>query len=403
MEELTGSFLRKIIVLLFLVAASVMVFPGFSGCLEAAGSQKKEELVSKFILFDNAVNNGQGYSAEDNAEGKLAWGESYLLDAYLTMYEATQDTKWIDKFIVQGKRVIASTDKSRGIKDYKGRSLFGWSSLIYSPPYGWKPGDKIQKDVKNKPWIMFWGHTGMIAYPFAKFAVLVKEREGLSRYKDEKINFQKAAEEAVAVFDKNWRFDAKTGEGFFVADKDEPARGNLRQPLDRDLAMGRVYIQLCNLTGKSDYCDKARALAIMFKNRLVVDGDRFIWNILGTTKEDLSHGAIDVSFACESFSAGLIFTKEDMSRFGRTLLKARQQDRFSQYVDGTGDDDALNTYSVSSARWLDLSRTDCTTYKTVHDFMVDYLKSKKKVNLPILLGIANLVKYWDSCGAPLSN
>jgi hypothetical protein len=364
----------------------------------SAEKLSRTALIERFTAFDLALNKGEGYSSLDNAEGKLAWGESYLMESYLVMYEATRDKKWLEKFVVHAQRVVNNTDKARGIKDYKGRSEVGWSSLIYSPQYGWKKGDKIESSTVNKPWIMFWGHSGMIICPFVKFAIIVQSHPELSGYAKQASSLVKVAEEAVTVFDKDWRFDASSGEGYFVAEKDEPARGNLRQPLDRDLAMGRVYVGLCKLGKGQKYCERAKALATLLKNRLMLKDGRYVWNILGTTPEDISHGAIDIAFAYDAFDAGIEFTRNDMSLFSQTLIKAFNGSQFAKFVDGTGDDDSVYSNSLASGRWLDLSTFGCQAYKTVYSFFEKYLTTPRTTVSPqVLLGISKLIKYWERC------
>jgi hypothetical protein len=355
-------------------------------------------LSERFIAFDMAINKGEGYSTYDNAEGKLAWAESYLMESYLVMYEATKDKKWLDKFVAHAQRVVNNSDKARGIKDYRGRSVVGWSSLIYSPQYGWKKGDKIEPSTANKPWIMFWGHTGMISYPFVRFAIIVQGDPWLSGYTEQAVSLVKAAEEAVAVFDKEWRFDASSGEGYFITEKDDPVNGNLRQPLERDLAMGRVYIGLCRLGKGQKYCERAKALATMFKNRLKVENERYVWNASGPHVEDISHGSTDVAFACDAYDANIVFTKKDMLLFSRTLTAAYQGSQFSKFIDGTGVDDSALRQSTSSGRWLDLSAFGCEPYKTVYSFFEKYLTTPRTMVSPqVLLGISKLVKYGERC------
>jgi len=364
----------------------------------AAEKSSRTGLIERFAAFDMALNKGEGYSTVDNAEGKLAWGESYLMESYLVMYEATHDTKWLDKFVWHAQRVVNNTDKARGIKDYRGRSAVGWSSLIYSPQHGWKKGDKIESTTANKPWIMFWGHTGMIVYPFVKFSSIVQRHPELSGYAEQAGFLVNVSEEAVAVFDKDWRFEASSGEGYFAAEKDEPARGNLRQPIDRDLALGRVYVGLCKLGKGQKYCGRAKALASMFKSRLTLNDGRYVWNIFGTTPEDLSHGAIDIAFAYDAFDAGISFTRNDMLLFSHTLVRAFNGSQFTKFVDGSGEDDSVFTYSLGSARWLDLSSFGCEPYKTVWSFFEKYLATPRaSVSPQVLLGISELIKYSERC------
>lgn len=358
-----------------------------------------EGLIKQFAVFDKAINKGEGYSDADS----FAWGESYLLEAYLVMYEATGETGWLDKFVTQGMRVIALTDKARGLTDYKGRSLVGWSSRKYSLPSGWQPGDKVDSAIENKPRVVYPVHTGMIVYPFVVFARIVRERGDLLQYRQNADYFTKVAEEAVDVFNKDWRFDKASGEGYLATEKGEPtlwAMSNDKVPFDYDSALGRAYVGLCGLTGKQGYCTKSRALALTLKNSLTLDGGQYVMyysSMLGSPVVDISHAAINAEFAFLAYKAGLIFTKEDIMRCCRILIRAYNGRSFARFVDGTGEDDAAKTFSIAAARWLDLSSVNCDVYAVVFEFTSGYLRDQTRVTPQVLLGLAKMIKYGAIC------
>jgi len=184
------------------------------------------------------------------------------------------------------------------------------------------------------------------------------------------------------VFDKDWRYEASSGEGYFIAEKDEPVRGNLRQPLDRDLAMGRVYVGLCKVGKGQKYCERAKALATIFKNRLELKKDRYVWKASGPHVEDISHGSTDVAFACDALDTNIVFTRKEMLLFNRTLTEAFNGSQFSKFVDGTGVDDSALRQSTSSGRWLDLSAFGCQPYKPVYSFFEKYLTTPRAMVSP---------------------
>lgn len=381
----------------------------FQGCAQIGARNRylsARELAGKFEKVDNARNNGEGYSGYTNEDGYLAWGESYILESYLTMYEATGDTAWLDKFVAHAKRVVGSTDSARGISDYKGRSLFGWSSQKYSKPQLLRPSMPGEPSGEYRPRVVLWGHTGMIVYPFVKFAEIVDNNNELQKkYKHDADYFTQAAEQAVKVFNDNWRYSGAFGIGYYVVDADEPVewnyntcRGHCTEPINRDLGMGRVMVGLCVLTSKREYCQKATALATYFKNVLALSAGRYIWNTDKTSTEDISHGAVDAGFAFDAYRAWIVFTKEDMERFARTLTMAYDGSEFSKRVNGTEEDDPVQTFGSASGRWLDFSTVDCGVYRVVYDFMEkNYFDDKRRASAQVLPGIANLVKYRDAC------
>ncbi len=57
----------------------------------------------------------------------LAWGESYTIDAFVDLYEATKDPKYMKIVAARGKRVLSHRDDYRGMKDGSGKSRPAWS------------------------------------------------------------------------------------------------------------------------------------------------------------------------------------------------------------------------------------------------------------------------------------
>lgn len=400
----THRFLKiSSVVALYLLSHSTVVF---------SSDFDKAWMISKFVQLDNAINAGEGYSKSTNEGGALSWAESYLMEAYLDMYSATGDRKWLDKLISHAESVMKSTDKARNLADYKGRRLAGWSSQRYSRPLGWKKGDPVDLSTQNKPRVVLWVHTGMIVYPLTKFARLVKDNAGLKAYAGKAAEFTRFAEEAVAAFDVDWRFNTATGEGSFVVDKDMPVNwnydtclGSCRDAINTDTAMGRVYVNLFTLTGKAEYSGKARAIATKFKNNLSLTNGKYVWKYryredqtYNTSYEDISHGAIDVSFAREASLAGIVFTKKDLEAFSNTLAENyRASDRlFYKYVNGTGDD-ANREYSDACGRWLDLSEISCRPYGAVSNYLASRLEASTREHPQLLLGLAKLLKYYSLC------
>ncbi len=72
-----------------------------------------------------ALQKGEGL---DNKGGGIVWGSSYQMDSYITMFEATQDRKYLDHFISLADQVIAARADKRGLLDFRGRLTYGWPS-----------------------------------------------------------------------------------------------------------------------------------------------------------------------------------------------------------------------------------------------------------------------------------
>ncbi|WP_283139474.1 hypothetical protein [Rhizohabitans arisaemae] len=70
-----------------------------------------------------------GQPTDTNEHGALAWGQSYVLAGFIRMYEAYQDTHYLDRLITNIDLVLANRDSVRGVTDYRGRSLPGWRAM----------------------------------------------------------------------------------------------------------------------------------------------------------------------------------------------------------------------------------------------------------------------------------
>lgn len=72
-----------------------------------------EALAKQFVGYDVSGNAGKGYS-ESASSATLAWGESYLLNAYVKMYRSTRNTRWLDKIVDHFDRMVANMSDHDG-------------------------------------------------------------------------------------------------------------------------------------------------------------------------------------------------------------------------------------------------------------------------------------------------
>lgn len=57
----------------------------------------------------------------------LSWGESYLTGAFINLYEATGDTRYLEEVAFRGNRMLKHRDDYRGVTDGSGKSRPAWS------------------------------------------------------------------------------------------------------------------------------------------------------------------------------------------------------------------------------------------------------------------------------------
>jgi len=288
--------------------------------------------------------------------GEYAWGESYLLASYVTMYEATGDTRYLDKSVSRFRVLLSLRDDKKGKRDeLRGRIIAAWGTEGYS-------------NHKRTCWNV---HAGMLTAPAAHFVRLVKERRRLQRrYGAIAKEFTTALEETVASFAPDWRDGPNKDEGYYV----EAALNGEHSPLNQQNALGRTLIDLAVVTGKRDYRDKAVKLAAFFKRRLRLSANgAYDWSYWPKLEppyengsEDISHAAINAEYALRCYENHIVFTKEDMQRFAATFLKSiyHGDGKFGDTVDGKGD----GRFASQCGRWGCLASVNREVARVIHDY-----------------------------------
>lgn len=85
----------------------------------------------KYVTLENSIG---GNSYQSTYSDALAWGESYLLESYLTMYELTGNTQWLDKLVTHTDTIIGNAT------DPDGDGYLGWNTGSYSRVLTQNPG-----------------------------------------------------------------------------------------------------------------------------------------------------------------------------------------------------------------------------------------------------------------------
>ncbi len=311
-------------------------------------------------VFDSLDQPGpaEALAAGKGAEtpGDYAWGESYLLSAYVEMYEATGDAKYLDTFVSRYRVLLSLRDDKKGRTDeVRGRTVAGWGTTGYSKG-------------KRTCWVV---HAGMLTAPAARFVRLVKERRRLRGYRKTAGEFAAALEETAAAFESDWKAGPNPDEGCYM----EPCLGKY-MPLNQQNALGCALLDLAAATGKKQYQERAAAMARFFKRRLqLTDNGAYRWSYWPNLEppyahgsEDISHAAINVAFAVRCYENKVVFTKEEIERFAATFLKVvhRGGGRFADDVGGGGK--GVPTYSQQAGRWGVLAGVNPEVARVIRDY-----------------------------------
>jgi hypothetical protein len=111
----------------------------------------------RFDVENASLNSGNGY-ADGTDSADLAWGESYVLQAYLTMYQSYGDTAYLDKF-------KAHVDQIKGhLSDPDGDQFAGWQTSGYAVQKATNRGfEQMDPAAPAAGWVR-WQSTPSTAY-----------------------------------------------------------------------------------------------------------------------------------------------------------------------------------------------------------------------------------------------
>lgn len=225
-------------------------------------------------------------------------------------------------------------------------------------------------------------HEGMILYPIARFARIVRKDPALwAAYKAKADSYLDLIEgRFVPKWASYWweAPGASPPRGTYLIPDDEtlnsstyyPAGGTL--PHNQYLAFARLLLELYRVTGNPSYLDKAAKMGETFKANLrvnVATPTAILWNYSDALKaedglrwsslEDSSHANLDIGTAVELYNAGRVFTSAEMRKFSSTFLDAMwngsdDAPAFGDAVDvSTG-----NAYGAVLGGWSQLAQFD---------------------------------------------
>lgn len=309
-----------------------------------------------------------------NDQGGIAWGQAYVLQGLAEVLEATRDPGYADRFVRLADWALAARDDRHGRRDeVRGRVVKAWSSTKYT-------------EGRRYAWAV---HTGMIVAPLAQFAAVVRRDPALaSKYAHYAERFLDAARESVAVHEDEYREGPAPDEGHLWI-----LATNTRAPLNMQNALARAWIWIDEAAATRRHRDHVTRLARFFRHRVrTADSGAFVWAyhppLEGRDEsfEDISHASINVDFAVLCFEQGIVFTRDDLAAFGKTLLTnvIRPGPASANTVGGTGGTDK---YARSVLRWGRLARHSDAVRRAI----VEFWHNSRKDAETSPLGLAYLV------------
>ena len=283
-----------------------------------------------FVTYENSA--GAAYYNSTNA-GTLGWSESYMLRSYVTMYELTKNTAWLNKLTTHVDAIIANAT------DLGNDGYLDWGSTTYG-------------DGGNYPYLAF---DGLISLPIAQFIRLVQQDPAnLSAYTTQAGTYRNFIETEIvpkwtssSSYVGNCWVQLSSSTGYFK----EPATINslptaVFNPLPYNMMApyAEMLWTMYDVNGNTSYLDKGNHIVQYFKNGLTTNGTGYKWwycNISSPHIEDTSHGNLDVEMAIESFNRGGTISGTHIAGLSNTFTdimwnQSVSAPKVKDNVDGTG-------------------------------------------------------------------
>jgi len=288
--------------------------------------------------------------ASQPGEGDLVWGESWLMMGYLAMFEATGDPRYLDTLLKHIEDVLARRSDRLGQRDeYREKVMPAW--VVYET--------RVEKTYAHLV------HAGMLTYPMARCAVVLKRDPALAaRHADRIQRILADVAETVKAFEPDFRPGPADTEGYYYY-----PLGKTDVPYYHQNAMGRTLITMYQATGDRFYRDRAEKLGEYLRERLrKLESGRYVWDAWtrSPTFEDTSHAAIDVEFAFACFRGGIVFSRGDIRRLIATLKEVSRDGKLTYRVDGAGQ----SGRPIQIGMWGLLAHVDPQIRQAILDFLV---------------------------------
>jgi hypothetical protein len=314
-------------------------------------------LIEKFLCCDTLR----------NSSGRYSWYVSYILNADLLMYRATNDQQYLLRFIRVAGKVLSNRDDKIGLYDWQQKLGEGWSeSQVWNP--------KKHKNAPSKP-VRDLVNDAIICRPLLDFALIVK-KEALHSL-DSLANYYATESEKTIIYHIKDSWSPLRGVFYFPKGSPWWLDG-ANVPMNYVAQTGSDMIFLYKLTGKLYYIEFAKILADSLKKDMSIVDSCYIWRYWGgqgdrgwiekdsvsintpcfigghKAVEDIGHAGIDIEFIIDCYENDILFAKQDINMIINTYTKEIDKGTYNAYnLSGSLKDD---TKIIPSYKWLRLTQ-----------------------------------------------
>ncbi|WP_061084392.1 hypothetical protein [Chryseobacterium indologenes] len=304
-------------------------------------------------MFDEKHYDTSLGNSDSPDQTEFAWGVPAHMEAFVLMYEKTQDLKYTKNLIRCIGNVIDRRDDLReqtpslglsNISDYRGIIGPVWSNNRYNV---------VQNDGKTYAHMV---HSANITYPMAKFAAIVKNDSSIQNvlyqsggrynnmtFKNITDDLKEKIKETLLYHKDQWHEELNPnsidGIGYYKERDSINVNNNppLKYkgevlPFNMQSSMGRVLIQMYRATDNQDYLKQLNKIANFLKLNTSVNNNlgSYTWTYWNHfyLRDDISHAGLTVSFPYECFKYNIknnandpLYTSLDIERYVKTFTK----------------------------------------------------------------------------------
>jgi len=293
---------------------------------------------------------GGTFCYHTNDWGRLAHITPNALRSLSLAYEGFGDEFYLGEFSRCTEAIFSNMDRSRGRRDWEGRSEYGWSGPIWS--------------VDDRTPLRLVLHSGNLGHAIAGFVDIVKTNN-VSRLTDRADCFLHYLIKVAAAHDKEWvdhEWDilniTSSEEAYFQFPKGSPFKlDGTNLHFNQQNRFGSFLLALYKTTGNSSYLEKAKKLGNVFKRHIEPDRAGLKWHYTWgtsyqgwTSSDDVStntpnypgyrvyetqssYSTTNLQFAVDLFEEGVVFSSGDIRRLVSTLFDERGVISFTEYGD----------------------------------------------------------------------
>ena len=260
----------------------------------------------------------------NNDCGNITWYQSNKLNGLLEMYQATQNTGYLNRFVSLADDVYEQNDIFTGKFDkLRKRVVFGWSSVKYT---------------KYKERHVMGVDSAVISGVYAKFTKIIL-KDKLDTFYSKADQYYAIAKRAMDEIEEDW--DEKIN---FYRFRPRAHKRYSIYPYNQGLAIASVYLDFYEIKKinndyqiANSYLEKAQLIGKYFKKAILKDSknDRLLWRYAPDSYyEDSSHASIDIEFMIKAHKNNILFSQKEMQMLATTVEKTFKKNSFARYIDG---------------------------------------------------------------------